>query len=335
MLGLDGIVKGNAKQAAIKVLTNNPIGRFAINHVGETYLAGHSINEGIETVRKYHSMGLMSSVDVLGEASSTTREADTYSAHNLAILSTLKSSFPGYIPSTLSFKASGICVANEQNGVMVFSPETPLSARVTDLSEDAYEKGINLTIDMEDHRFTNATLIAARYAWAQGYTNLGIVLQTSLERTKEDLREAINATHGELRVRLVRGIYNEPESIATKDKEEAKNRIVLRACELVLAGGYAEIATHDERVIYDFIEKVAIPHNIPSHKYEFQFLKGVPVANKLARELLNTGHIVRFYMPIETQAGSAAKYIGRRLEENPGILAYGIKNLRDTVLGRS
>ena len=222
---------------------------------------------------------------------------------------------------------------------ITFDPNTPLDERLRDISAIADERRVDVTLDMEDHRYTDISLEAADSVWYQGYHNLGLVLQSSLNRTLGDVVHLGDLSSGcnspwNFRVRACRGIYTEPRDMSV-GRREAKRRLVQDIHDLFDAGAYVEIATHDKSVIKKLQEGVL--QDVPREQYEFQFLLGVPVAeNFLAPMLKDEGHVVRFYTPVQLIDGAGIKYMRRRLTENwlmmfQGATTFGRKSLAKNI----
>ncbi len=316
-----------------------------ISRLGEPYLAGHSLEAGIETSRDYLWKGVYSTLDILGEEAKTKDDADRFlrsycHAADLFVkireeeeLLSLGNAF------SISMKPSAISIVNSTSEEISFSSETPLFDRLDEGISYAYHRKLPVTIDMEDHRFTEATLCAARDLWLNGYSNTGIVLQSRLHRTEEDIVRFLKTQNyhfpkEEIRVRLCIGIYQEPEEVAVTSKREAKKRLLLRLEDLFDVGVYVEIATHDSRVINE-AQKIIGRRGIPADRYEFQFLKGVPVAEKkIIPRLLDEGKTCRLYMPVELNAGDGLPYIIRRCKANPWMIWYGAKNVGQGMIYR-
>ncbi|PIN79460.1 hypothetical protein COV16_04075, partial [Candidatus Woesearchaeota archaeon CG10_big_fil_rev_8_21_14_0_10_34_8] len=167
--------------------------------------------------------------------------------------------------------------------------------------------------------------------WRKGYDNLGIVLQSRLNRTQNDVANLFvdtnytNVPKGKMRVRACIGIYNEHADIAVTDREEAKDRLIDRQRELFQAGIYVESATHDHKRIRQ-TETQMEELRVPKEMHEFQFLLGVQNAYNIDHELRDRGHKVRYYMPVELNKGDGVKYMIRRLKANPEMITHGIKN---------
>ena len=173
-------------------------------------------------------------------------------------------------------------------------------------------------IDMEDTFLTGITLDPYRKLRGEGFENVGVVTQAYLRRSEEDVNKLIPIRAN---VRVVKGIYNEPEALAFQDRGEIR-RNYLKLLRLLLEGGcYAGIATHDDFLVenaYQFIRKM----NLPSDAYEFQMLYGVRPG--LRNEIVARGHRMRIYVPFGKQW---YPYSMRRFQENPQMARYVLRAL--------
>tara|TARA_Y100000590_G_scaffold344275_1_gene393639 strand:- start:267 stop:689 length:423 start_codon:yes stop_codon:yes gene_type:complete len=122
--------------------------------------------------------------------------------------------------------------------------------------------------------------------------------------------------------RICKGIYNESESICFQDRTKIKENFLSIAKTLFSNGSYSCYATHDQKLI-DRILDLIISENIPSNKFEFQVLYGVPMSGRL-EELKNKGYKIRIYIPF---GPDWFDYSVRRLKENPDIIGYIFKNM--------
>lgn len=299
-----------------------------LENLVQPYLAGQSLEEGINTALEYKKKGRLTTLDLLGESASNLPEANKmFSAyHNLVELITAKNRFY----SSLSVKPSSICAVNPERTNPL--PETPLLPRLEQLVKFAQERETKVTLDMEDHYWTNLSLQTASSLWQKKY-DLGIVLQSRLYRTKKDIQELfVNFPHpGQARVRACLGIYLEPPPLAVKTKKEAKQLLVKIIEELLDLQVYVEIATHDRKIISQIQKEVLEPKlqtgRISVNDFEFQFLKGVQNAYQVEQELMERKYKVRYYLPIELNKGDGLPYLKRRLIANPNLSLLGIKNL--------
>jgi proline dehydrogenase len=177
--------------------------------------------------------------------------------------------------------------------------------------------GTTVTLDMEDHTTVDSTLAELRDLLAD-FPWVGAVLQTCLRRTEGDLRDLV---HPGSRVRLVKGAYAEPESVAYAAKHEVDLAYV-RGMKLLMGGdGYPMIASHDPRMIA-IARELAERHDRPRDTYEFQMLYGIRVPEQ--RRLAAEGETMRVYVPYgEDWYG----YFMRRLAERPANVAFFLRSL--------
>lgn len=290
------------------------------------YLAGQYPEEAIRLAHKiYDKDGYTSTLDILGEDmdSDQTCDASVGQYKNLVdeiIKNPLKvSSENAHNQLTISLKPSMFSTRAPGEADAEACLEKAF-ARIEEVTAYAKEKGLNVTLEAEDHRWTDFHLDTYYKLIDKGYTNLGTVIQTRLFRTEEDIKNFDER----MRVRLVIGIYNEPHSIAHTDKTVMKELLVKYAGELLARGVYVEIATHDYHCIEQFLQKVVDPGNVDKSRFEVQFLHGVP-RDELQKDLHQKGILVRKYLPYGKD-NVAGAYCRRRLKENPNMISYGIKN---------
>jgi proline dehydrogenase len=308
------------------------------------YLAGATAAAAIKFAHsQYQRAGLTTTIDILGENSVTAQQCDqAVQSYKLLLDEIHQQSLP------VAIRAKQISVSLKPSTFSVIEPQTLLDDaynRIESVVLHADKLGINITIEAEDHHWTDFQLQTYFSLVKKGYLNLGTVLQSRLLRTKEDIKNFDER----MRVRLVIGIYNEPGAIALTDKEDMKQQLVEYGRNLAERGTYVEFATHDAHCIDQFIQQVLLPLRLPSSKFEFQFLKGVPrkmlqtqltngkyfseLAGKMQdpnntylSELAKSGAVVRLYVPFGN-AKFAGSYCKRRLKESPSIVVYGLKNL--------
>jgi proline dehydrogenase len=189
---------------------------------------------------------------------------------------------------------------------------------------DAAARGIFVRIDMEDSTCTDDSLLLYRELRAARRDNVGIVLQSALRRTLDDV-----AALADLRpnVRLCKGIYVEPPAVAYQGHGEIRESFVRVLGALLEAGCYAAVATHDEWLLERTLERVG---GVPHDAYELQMLLGV--RERRASELVADGHRLRVYVPYGDRW---YEYSLRRLQENPAVATMVAKaTLRRVVPGR-
>jgi proline dehydrogenase len=177
-------------------------------------------------------------------------------------------------------------------------------------------------IDMEDSSTTADTLRLYRDLRERGIDNVGIVLQAYLRRTLDDVGSLADL---EPNVRLCKGIYVEPPSVAFTDFDEVRENYVRALDALLESASYVGIATHDEWLIAQALERVA---GLGETEYEFQMLLGV--RERRATELVEAGHRMRIYVPFGEHW---YQYSLRRLQENPAMAGTIAKATIGRVFG--
>ena len=173
---------------------------------------------------------------------------------------------------------------------------------------------------MEDATTIDATL-RIYHRLQPKYGNLGVVLQAYMRRTLDDIGAL---PVGSANVRICKGIYIEPRTVAWKGYETVRHNFVAALEKMIESGVYAAIATHDEYLVCAataLIDK----HRLPRERYEFQMLLGVD--DELRRILLDAGHRLRVYVPY---GADWYQYSIRRLRENPEIALHVV----NALLGR-
>jgi proline dehydrogenase len=178
--------------------------------------------------------------------------------------------------------------------------------------------GFFIRIDMESSPYTQTTLDIFERLWQQGYRHVGVVLQSDLHRTERDV-ERMNALGA--RVRLVKGAYKEPKSIAYQRKADVDAAFVREMKALLTEGHYPAIATHDPSLI-DVTRRFAADKGIPADRFEFQLLYGI--RRDLQLSLVKQGYRVRIYIPFGRQW---FPYFMRRLGERPANVAFVLRSL--------
>ncbi len=181
----------------------------------------------------------------------------------------------------------------------------------------AAQAGTTVTLDMEDHTTTDSTLAVLRTLRAD-FPWVGAVLQSYLHRTEGDCRDL--AGEGS-RVRLCKGAYDEPESVAFGSRSEV-DRAYVRCLKILMAGrGYPMVATHDPRLV-DIAGALAVQHQRHQGTYEFQMLYGVRPEEQ--KRLAKQGEAVRVYVPYGQQWYG---YLMRRMAERPANSMFFLRSL--------
>jgi proline dehydrogenase len=194
-----------------------------------------------------------------------------------------------------------------------------------ELLDHAREADVFIRWDMESSEWTQATLDPFEELWAEGYRNIGVVLQSYLRRTMDDARRMNELG---VRVRLCKGAYVEPPEVAFQKKSEVDENFVDVSKLLLTEGVYPALATHDDAII-DTLKAFTSEKGIGPETYEFQMLHGV--RRDLQQQLRKEGYNVRVYVPFGI---SWYPYLMRRLAERPANVLFFVGSVvKDSPLG--
>lgn len=270
------------------------------------FIAGESAEEAIRAARAIQSRGLLLTLDYLGESVATLDGADAATREYLRILDVIVASG---IERNVSLKLT-------QLGLDV--DRATCVDNLRRILEPAQRHGFFVRIDMENSPYTDVTLEIFETLCQQQYCNIGVVLQSCLQRSEADARR-ITALGG--RIRLVKGAYKEPKSVAWQQKAEVDAAYVRLMKYLLDEGTYPAIATHDPAII-DATIAYASARRIAWDQFEFQMLFGV--RRDLQRSLMGKGYRMRVYVPFGQQW---FPYFMRRLGERPANVGFVLKSL--------
>jgi proline dehydrogenase len=184
--------------------------------------------------------------------------------------------------------------------------------------EPATTHGFFVRIDMENSPYTEVTIEIFETLWGLGYRNLGVVLQSALHRTPDDLERVLTIGG---RVRLVKGAYKEPASVAHQRKADVDSAYVTLMETLLKRGTFPAIATHDEAII-EHARAFATREQIAKDRFEFQMLYGI--RRDLQTSLVAEGYGVRLYIPFGRQW---FPYFMRRLGERPANVGFVMRSM--------
>jgi len=270
------------------------------------FIAGETVAEAIEAARAVVARGMKITLDLLGESSRNLAEAEAATRAYLAVIEAITRSG---IERNLSLKLT-------QLGLDVDKASTIDNLRK--ILEIAGPAGFFVRIDMEDSAYTAVTLEIFETLWRHGYRQIGVVLQSALYRSEQDLQR-INELGA--RVRLVKGAYMEPKSVAHQEKADVDAAYARMMKMLITDGHDAAIATHDPAMI-DLARQWARQHDVAADRFEFQMLYGV--RRDLQAMLVAAGYRVRVYIPFGRQW---FPYFMRRLGERPANVMFVIRNI--------
>jgi proline dehydrogenase len=282
-------------RAIARVLPAVP--RPVVRALASTYIAGPTLEDAVGVVGRLNAEGKLATIDVLGEEVTHDEEAAEIARAYHQVLARIESE---RLDANVSVKLTGLGLGLDY---------ALCRENLRSVVDDARVRGNFVRIDMEDSTTTDDTLRLYRELRAEGYENVGVVLQSRLRRSLADATRLAN-------VRVCKGIYLEPPEIAFEDPDDIREsfRAMLRS--LLDEGAYTAIATHDEELIDDALGQIRERGLAPA-QYEFQMLLGVRAAR--GDELVRDGHRLRVYVPFGTHW---YEYSVRRLQENPKIAGY-------------
>lgn len=276
--------------------------------VSVRFVAGDTLEDAIRAAETLNQAGLRVTLDFLGESVSDHDEAQVAAAAYGASLEAIDESAA---ESTISLKLT-------QLGLDI--DEAFCESNLRSIVEQSGRLGNFVRIDMESSAHTERTLRVFRRVFAD-HPNVGIVIQSYLRRSEQDIRELVELGAP---VRLCKGAYQEPPSVAFQSREEVDGSFVSLMRLLLDGGAPTAIATHDDRMIQATIEHLSRAGLGPD-VFEFQMLYGV--RRDYQRQLVEDGYGMRIYVPYGSQWYS---YLMRRMAERPQNLLFGIR----AVLGR-
>ena len=287
-------------RAIVRLLPAVP--RPIVRRVSERYIAGTELTDAVRVVTQLNAAGKMATIDVLGEDTRDPTMARAMASEYQRVLDAIERE---HLDCNISIKLTGfglrlgydLCKEN-----------------VVTVVDDAARRNNFVRIEMEDASTTDDTLRLYRELRGDGKTNIGMVLQSSLRRAAADAK----ALAADLRpnVRLVKGIYIEPESIQFHDYDVVRANYVRIAETLLDNGCYVGFATHDDWLV-EQAKRLVAERGLQREQYEFQMLLGVRPG--LGDRIVADGHRLRVYVPFGTHW---YEYSLRRLQENPKIAGY-------------
>ncbi|GAB3992973.1 proline dehydrogenase family protein [Glycomyces albus] len=301
---LRSVILAAARSSKIEHLVGTaPVSRSLVRR----YVAGEATADAVASARALAADGLLATLDYLGEDTVVAEQADATRDEYLRLLAALGAEGLA-ATSEVSVKLSAV-------GQRIDSELAYGHARR--ICEAAADAGTTVTIDMEDHTVTDSTLeIVSRLR--EDFGDTGAVLQAYLRRTEDDCK-----AHSGLgsRIRLCKGAYKEPESVAYQRKLDV-DRSYVRCVNALMAGsGYPMLATHDPRLVEIAIDRARWFDREPD-SFEFQMLYGIRPAEQL--RLAAEGYRMRVYVPYGDQWYG---YLMRRMAERPANMAVFARSL--------
>jgi len=301
------VMLGVSRSSTVKdVAVRAPVTR----HVVQRFVAGETAEEVVAATRTLADAGLLATIDHLGEDTTDRAQADAVAGAYADLLTRLGAAgLTRHAEVSVKLSALGLLLGPDGRRIARANAELICHA--------ARNAGTTVTLDMEDHTLTDATLDVLREL-RRDFPDTGAVLQAYLRRTEADCRDL---AHAGSRVRLCKGAYAEPAGVAFTDPAEV-DRSYVRCMKVLLAGeGYPMLATHDPRLV-EIGRYLARDHRRSPDSYEFQMLYGIRPAEQ--ERLAALGHQVRVYLPYGSDWYG---YLVRRLAERPANLTFFARSL--------
>ena len=306
MLMQKALLAASRRQGLRRAVTGNP----ATRRVVDRFVAGETLDDALAAVRTLAGDGIQVTLDHLGEDITTRAEAEHSRDAYLALLA-------GLAPLGLGAGAA-VSVKLSAFGQSLPDGGQDLALElVRPVVEAASAMGSTVTLDMEDHRTIDSTL-AVLADLRKEHPGTGAVLQAMLFRTEEDAKAL--AVSGS-RIRLVKGAYNEPATVAHRRKKDV-DAAYARCLEILMAGpGYPMVGSHDPALIA-LAHELAAQHSRAADSWEVQMLFGIRPEEQ--RRLAAAGTQVRAYVPYGVDWYA---YFMRRLAERPANVRFFLRSL--------
>lgn len=300
------LLKLSQSQRARKLMTSSSLVRPLVKR----FIAGEQLEDGIAAVRTLNQSGLVATLNHLGENVTTPEEASRAADEYLTIAEEIAKN---ELRSHISVKLTQLGLDLD---------EVLCRDNLEQILKKTKEHEIFVRIDMECSAYTQKTLDLFEALYPR-YRNVGVVIQSYLRRSQQDVQKLIELGAP---VRLVKGAYLEPPQVAFRSKREV-DREYIRLLEQLLSpqarakGVYTAIATHDERIIRRACRLID-EQKIPKDHYEFQMLLGI--RRDLQQRLAEAGHTVRIYV---SYGAEWYPFLMRRLAERPANFLFILRHL--------
>jgi proline dehydrogenase len=296
---------------AILAATTNPaisrfVRRYGMRMGAGRFVAGETFDECVSVLRGLNQQGLVTNTTLLGEGVRDEATARAVTEQYLAILERIAAE---RLQTRIALKLThlGLDLGEE----IAYANLTRIVRRAAELENF-------IRIDMEESARVDATLRIYRRLRADGHENVGTVLQSYLYRTARDLEELLPLKPN---LRLVKGAYLEPLSVAFPRKSDVDANYIRLAERMLSEGGYSAIATHDQRII-DHVIAYTQRRGIANDRFEFQMLYGI--RSQLQLDLVRRGYRVLVATPFGPEWYF---YLMRRLAERPANVLFLLRNL--------
>lgn len=298
------------RRAILAATHNRPIRwfvrRYGMRLGAARFISGETLDQAIVQLRALNARGFRTNTTILGEAITDRDAVDRVMTEYRAVLDRI----------AVEGLRTNLAVKLTQLGLDL--GEDLAERNIAELAEYAARTGNFVRIDMEESARVDATLRIFRALRERGHDNTGTVLQSYLYRTPNDLAD-LEPLHPNLR--LVKGAYLEPASVAYPKKEQNDAAYVALAERMLSGDGYTAIATHDDRII-EYLIGFAETHGIARDRFEFQMLYGI--RSDLQDDLVRRGFRVLIATPFGTEW---YPFFMRRLAERPANVVFFLRSM--------
>ena len=313
MLDASGVLRQGLLQLAKSERIRDLIERAPVSRdVVRRFVAGDSTGDVIHAATELALTGRMSTIDHLGEDTLDLGQAQATRDAYLSLLADLSAADltkGGRVEVSLKLSALGQALPGDGAKIAL--------DHAREICQAADDAGTTVTLDMEDHTTADATLETLREL-RQDFPTVGAVLQAYLRRTEADCRDL---AHEGSRIRLCKGAYQEPESVAFQGKDDV-DRSYVRCLKVLMEGkGYPMVASHDPRLV-EIAGALAHKHERAANTYEYQMLFGIRPEEQ--KRIADRGDQMRVYLPYGQEWYG---YLMRRMAERPANTMFFLRSL--------
>ncbi len=304
MVMRQGLLWAAGNQTLRDQITRNQMSR----QMAQRFVAGETAEQALDVAAKLNAQSMMVTLDYLGENVTEPHEADAVRRMYVHLLDEIARRG---LRCNVSVKLTALGLDISRDVCL---------RNLRDILRTAQEHDNFVRLDMEGSDYTQVTLDIFEHMWCnENFHNVGVVLQSYLRRSEADV-DRMNELGA--RVRLCKGAYKEPPTVAFPNKADVDRNYIHLAKKLIMHGNYPGLATHDSAIIDGakaFVEK----QGVDPARWEFQMLYGV--RRDLQEQLVREGYNMRVYVPF----GEAwYPYFMRRMAERPANLLFVLRALR-------
>ncbi|MEO5983461.1 MAG: proline dehydrogenase family protein [Pedococcus sp.] len=298
-----------SKSATVRqTVEKAPVSRNVVRR----FVPGDTTQDAVGAVAELRATNRLATIDYLGEDTTDLAQAISTRDHYVELLEALADaglSQHGMGEVSLKLSALGQYLPGDGHKIAL--------DHAREICRVAAEAGTTVTLDMEDHTTTDATLESLREL-RQDFPWVGAVIQSYLRRSEGDCRDL---AHEGSRVRLCKGAYKEPESVAHQSSSDVDQSYV-RCLKILMAGqGYPMVASHDPRLL-EIAGALAAHHQRDADSFEYQMLYGIRPEEQ--KRIADRGNQVRVYIPYGEQWYG---YLMRRMAERPANTMFFLRGL--------